>query len=257
MNWHKLTIRILAAVFIFMTIGAIASHVLWRTAPLNGVGSASFLFIAGALLLLTSTSLDRKRLIVIGILGYLAEVLGVNGGWLFGRYEYSPVLAPNFFAVPLAMICAWFLLIGYVDQLLRSFSLTILWQALFVGSWMTVIDLMLDPVAANAFKFWNWSESGAYYGIPLRNFVGWFVASVIISGIEQVMYPQRIAQNPWAQIIGASIIAMYAICALIYGYFIAGSVGIGLLCLHCVINLVGKKEAREIAGKLKSQIKVS
>lgn len=233
-----------------MTIGAVASHALWRTAPLNGLGSSSFLFIAGALLLLTSATIDKKRLIVIGTFGYAAEVIGVNGGWLFGRYEYSQVLAPNILGTPLAMICAWFILIGYVNQLLRFSTLTFLPQSLLVGAFMTVIDLMLDPVAANAFKFWNWSDSGAYYGIPLRNFVGWFVVSFIISSIEQFLYRQRTAPNLWAQIIGVSIIAMYTVCAFIYGYFIAGSVGIGLLGLHFVLPSIIDKKAKNKIGKI-------
>lgn len=35
-------------------------------------------------------------------------------------------------------------------------------------------DLILDPVAVNIKKHWTWDAGSAYFGIPLRNFLGWY-----------------------------------------------------------------------------------
>jgi uncharacterized membrane protein len=50
------------------------------------------------------------------------------------------------------------------------------WQApLLAGLAAVLLDLFIDPVAVAA-GFWVWSSPvGVYYGIPLLNFVGWFV----------------------------------------------------------------------------------
>lgn len=50
------------------------------------------------------------------------------------------------------------------------------WQApLLTGVIAVGVDLFIDPIAAKA-GYWVWFKQGTvYYGIPLLNFVGWFV----------------------------------------------------------------------------------
>lgn len=50
------------------------------------------------------------------------------------------------------------------------------WQVPLMTSVIAVVlDLFLDPVAVEA-GYWVWFVKGTvYYGIPLLNFVGWFV----------------------------------------------------------------------------------
>jgi putative membrane protein len=44
---------------------------------------------------------------------------------------------------------------------------------------MTAWDLVMDPlmVAAN---HWVWEIDGAYFGVPLQNFLGWFLTALVI-----------------------------------------------------------------------------
>ncbi len=239
MNWYKLTIWVLAALFYFMLCGAIASHLLWHQAPLAGSGSAIFLFIAGVLVLVAAGQQERWRLAVSGLIGFAAEVIGVQFGWLFGRYSYTEVLAPNWLGTPLVMFCAWFILIGYVKQLLLSFRLPVWSEVGLGGLCMTVIDLLIDPLAAHPFNFWNWIETGAYYGIPLRNFSGWFIVSVLIFSVEKLMYRTRSVENPWIHRVGFGIVVLYTACAFGYGYYLAGLVGMGLCLMSSA--LIGAK----------------
>ena len=48
-------------------------------------------------------------------------------------------------------------------------------------------DLVLDPamVALPQIKFWVWHEHGAYFGMPLRNLVGWFATGVLFIGLSR------------------------------------------------------------------------
>lgn len=46
---------------------------------------------------------------------------------------------------------------------------------LIVVSW----DILLEPSAVG-YNMWVWKNEGIYYGVPLMNFIGWFVISVVI-----------------------------------------------------------------------------
>jgi putative membrane protein len=39
---------------------------------------------------------------------------------------------------------------------------------------MTAWDLVVDPILSGpTVRAWVWEGGGAYYGVPLRNFLGW------------------------------------------------------------------------------------
>jgi putative membrane protein len=54
------------------------------------------------------------------------------------------------------------------------------WQApLLAGLVAVMLDLFIDPIAV-ATGYWVWfAPANVYYGIPLLNFVGWFVLMVL------------------------------------------------------------------------------
>jgi putative membrane protein len=43
---------------------------------------------------------------------------------------------------------------------------------------LVVMDMVLDPGAV-AQGFWIWTRPGAYYRVPLSNFMGWFLSGVV------------------------------------------------------------------------------
>lgn len=236
MNWHKRLVWFLAALFLFMLCGAIASHLLWRQAPLQGVGSASFLFVAGGLVLLSVASRERMPLFLAGVIGFVSEIIGVRYGWLFGRYVYTDVLAPSILGAPVAMIGAWFILIAYVKQMTARLQFAA-WLEIPIGSlWMTVIDLLIDPLAAHPFNYWNWIDTGDYYGIPAHNFLGWFVVSAVIFSVDKLLFKQPLQENYWSQTVGLGIILLYTVCAFIYAFYLAGLIGIALCAIHAGVS---------------------
>lgn len=107
--------------------------------------------------------------------------MGSKHGLIFGTYTYTDLLGPKLLSqVPLIIPMAWFMML-YPAWLTAG----VLARAL--GAWtrlplaaaaITAWDLSLDPrmVADGA---WIWAESSAlhYFGIPLSNFLGWFVTA--------------------------------------------------------------------------------
>ncbi|NIV30783.1 MAG: carotenoid biosynthesis protein, partial [Anaerolineae bacterium] len=57
--------------------------------------------------------------------------------------------------------------------------LWILWPSLVAAGAMTAWDLVMEPQMV-ATKHWVWVEGGDYFGIPVRNFIGWLVTMLIV-----------------------------------------------------------------------------
>ena len=113
-----------------------------------------------------------------------AELTGTKTGWPFGGYEYTSFLGYKLLGrVPFAIPLSWFYM-GFASFLLadaivaaRNVSRRTLWSILLGAFLLTTWDLVLDPSMAapnmQYIHFWIWHEHGAYFGMPVRNLVGW------------------------------------------------------------------------------------
>lgn len=151
-------------------------------------GSA-MLFLEGTMLILAAMLACgwlRALLaaLIVMVLSYLVETLGVNTSFPFGAYRYTDLLFPFLpGAVPLAVVFAWVLIVfGSYSLVKRSRSAR---RGMGVGSALlgallaTLLDLVIEPVAAHVVQYWEWLAPGFanYYGVPLANFVAWFVVA--------------------------------------------------------------------------------
>ena len=51
----------------------------------------------------------------------------------------------------------------------------------FVASFLMVMwDLCLDPIKSTIEGAWIWKEGGAYWGVPISNFLGWYLTVFLI-----------------------------------------------------------------------------
>ena len=114
-------------------------------------------------------------------ISWLAEVVGLKGGWLFGSgYGYAPGLWPLLpGGVPLMIPLAWFVLAGLPVLMLGGRKESWISKAAWSALGMVACDLALDPVAVSL-GLWTWDRPGVYFGVPLGNFAGWWVVSFFI-----------------------------------------------------------------------------
>lgn len=112
--------------------------------------------------------------IIAFLIGFLVEVLGVHTGFPFGNYWYGPTLGWKLFDVPLIIGLNWFLLSYTFGMLLQSFRLPTFAHILLAALGMTLLDLLMEPVAISL-HYWSWAGP-----VPLSNYLGWFVVSSII-----------------------------------------------------------------------------
>jgi len=55
--------------------------------------------------------------------------------------------------------------------------------AVFAALAMTTHDFSNDPFQSTVRGLWVWPNGGAYFGVPLQNFVGWFVLTSFFTSI--------------------------------------------------------------------------
>jgi uncharacterized membrane protein len=134
-------------------------------------------------------------------------------------------------------------LIAYVKQMLLGLRLSFWLELMIASAWMTAIDLLIDPLAVNKLGYWQWMGSGPYYGVPLNNFAGWFLASLIIFTI----FRRGWKPNPCARLIGASVPVFFTLVALAHGLFPVAFIGVGLCLFHLALTRLHKRAGGEIA----------
>ena len=119
-----------------------------------------------------------KAIIVIYLIGVLAEVLGVRYNMIFGNYYYGNSLGPQVLEVPLIIGFNWltlsFATYGVSSYLFKNKTII----TVFASILMVLTDYIIEPMAG-ALDFWYWVGGN----IPIQNYIGWFFVSLIIHSI--------------------------------------------------------------------------
>jgi len=134
--------------------------------------------------LLLSFPVPRALLIVflVPLLGWGAEFTGSTTGIPFGSYHYTTLLRPRIAGVPLAVPLAWLMMMPpswAIGTILVPEGPAFV-RGLLAAAAFTAWDLYLDPQMVG-WGYWIWKKRGAYQGIPISNFVGWFLWALVIS----------------------------------------------------------------------------
>lgn len=201
----KLKAKILWIIF-FLTLLASVVNIVGDLFGLSflqiGFFNSLILFIPVVLLLFHSIwTLSFFRgimfILIACFVGFFFEFIGLKYGTVFGgNYQYSPE-GIKIFTVPLNVILYWgvFIYTGYCitnsflywldkekppknNKIGFLLPLLILFDSLIV----VAIDLFMDPLQARAGS-WTWLGGGPYFGIPLGNFIGWVLVTIITTGL--------------------------------------------------------------------------
>lgn len=112
----------------------------------------------------------------LAVIGFVAEVIGVKTGVVFGNYYYGNALGYKVLAVPLVISLNWGLLINIgvlVATYLSKKPLLIATLAAFI---ITGVDLVIEQVASQM-DYWHFSNGIA----GIQNYIGWFIISFFTS----------------------------------------------------------------------------
>ncbi len=124
---------------------------------------------------------------LIGTTGWLSDLVGLSWSLPFGDYTYTGWLGPEFAGhVPYFIPLSWFAMAIISLDLARRIPTGRFTRVLIATTFMVLWDVSLDPAmngagsAIGTVPFWEYAADGFYYGMPLSNWVGWFVVSYII-----------------------------------------------------------------------------
>tara|TARA_B100000586_G_C20097277_1_gene423114 strand:+ start:138 stop:890 length:753 start_codon:yes stop_codon:yes gene_type:complete len=142
------------------------------------------------------------------IISLLLEIIGTNKGLIFGKYSYEPSLCPGPMIrnVPIliaiswtgliymALACAMMILDGAV---VSSINISHIFLSAFL---VTILDMVLDPIAVDEGR-WSWDTPGKYYGVPIKNFIGWFFNCSLILILFSMISSPHVITNPYVKYI--------------------------------------------------------
>jgi len=172
-------------------LGRAAGAFLTFNAALIMVGT---LVMRSPLLVGIAPLLDRRAVAALGsatLFSYGIEMVGVATDWPYGAFEYLVDLGPMVGGVPLGLP-VFFLPLVVNAYLLVLLTLRGLADRRAVRLPATVavvvaVDLVLDPGAV-AIGFWAYDGGGAYYGVPLSNYLGWLFSGTVAAALVDLAF---------------------------------------------------------------------
>ncbi len=160
-----------AIILIFYTVGIVGlmssqRHSFLVLSPFNLLLSAVCLWLS-----YKQTSWKRAfDFLLLGAVGFFAEFIGVHTGVLFGDYEYGANLGAKMWDIPLIIAVNWAMLSFVCCSLFVRFSISPIWKAILSASTMTLLDVLIEPVAVSS-DFWSWQNGE----IPFWNYCCWWI----------------------------------------------------------------------------------
>jgi len=165
-------------------------------------GATHILFGAAAMFVYGTAVIGLRKtgifFVCATVISFFSELIGTSTGEPFGNYTYTNFLGYKLFDhVPFSIPLSWFyvgfatFLIGYALAGMLALNPKSLFAIIFGGWLLTVWDLVLDPAMAHEsldVKFWVWSETGAYFGMPGQNFFGWALTAVLFMGLARLLW---------------------------------------------------------------------
>lgn len=122
-------------------------------------------------------STDSRSLTIfsaIWVLGFATEVIGVNKGIIFGRYNYGNGLGLKVLNTPVIIGLNWLLLTYVTASIFDKYKIKSLYKIIFASILMLVYDIILEQIAPKL-DMWYWENNR----IPLRNYLAWFIIAII------------------------------------------------------------------------------
>lgn len=135
--------------------------------------------------------------IIICLVSYITEYLGVHTGKIFGTYYYNivgngpllggvpPLLMLTYFSIAYSSYMVLRVLLGFFGMIRGWF---IIWYSVLGGLLMTLTDLASDPVNSTINKVYIWSNGGGFFGVPYLNFIGWFGETFVFFMLISVIF---------------------------------------------------------------------
>ncbi len=162
------------------------------------------------------------------VVGNLVENLGVTTGFPFGHYYFTDRMGPKLFHVPILLGLAY-LGMGYISWTLALLILgnrnarnplagfRVVAVPLVASFPIVAWDFSQDPVWSTIERCWIWPHGGSYFGVPVSNFLGWYLGVYIFYQLFALYLRRRSA------ILNALPLRHWHLAVLFYAVCAAGN----------------------------------
>jgi len=194
------------------------------------------------------------------IISNAIENLSISTGFPFGHYHYTPG-TPFLFQVPIIVGLAYFaygylawtianILLGRADERIQTWAYAIV-LPLTAAFIMVMWDVVMDPISSTVRRFWIWENGGGFNGVPLTNYLGWFLTVYLIYQVFALYVGKHISktQQQTGKIFWATPVILYLVTGISYicMYFFA-SQGVAIDATGHAWNIRGIYETAAIVS---------
>jgi putative membrane protein len=121
-------------------------------------------------------------------IGSVFETLSLRTGFPFGHYHFTALMGPGILRLPFLLALAY-VGMGYLAWVLALLiagrageplsGLRLLTQPLLASFLMVAWDISMEPVWSTVDQAWVWEKGGPFFGVPISNFLGWYLTSYV------------------------------------------------------------------------------
>lgn len=127
--------------------------------------------------------------VLLYILGFAVEAVGVNTGLIFGNYLYGNGLGLKLFNTPLLIGVNWLFLTYTASSIATKLSSKTIIQILVAPSIMLFYDIVLEHLAPKM-DMWSWQNNQ----IPVNNYTAWWLIGFVF--VVMLKYFKVPTSNP-------------------------------------------------------------
>ena len=177
MKWIEILrarpIWFIAVLVVFYTVGIVG---MWLN-PVYFVQLSPMNLSLSVLILLLFSPLQnpdfRRFALLVAVVGFAVEIVGVKTGKVFGNYYYGSSLGLKMGMVPLIIGINWLILTLCSLSVTSSLKISNGAKALLGALLMVGLDVLIEPLSAQL-DYWYWLNDE----VPLRNFIAWTIVSL-------------------------------------------------------------------------------
>jgi uncharacterized membrane protein len=154
---------------------------------LHVVPPAIFALVHGKILY-RARGIAAFALLCLGI-GGVSESLSLRTGFPFGNYFFTDVMGPKILQLPVLLVlaylgigyCSWVVSVLISRQVGKPISgVQLVMVPMLAAGVMLAWDLAMEADWATVDRAWIWIDGGRWYGVPLSNFLGWYLTAYLI-----------------------------------------------------------------------------
>lgn len=169
---------------IFYTVGVIGMALSFTFPLFVKLIPWALILSFGALVFFHTGKFEGKTKLIfllIYIVAYGVEAIGVNTGQLFGHYTYGEGLGFKLVDTPLIIGINWLFLVYTTAAVVESFKVHALFKIVLASLGMLLYDIVLEQLAPKL-DMWNWKNDV----IPLQNYLAWFALALFFQSVLTV-----------------------------------------------------------------------